>query len=67
MQALRDLARVDVDPTTADRVRHGAVLDLDVAEGVEAVAVIGPGDEVLAIYEPHRGAWKPAAVLATTT
>ncbi len=67
VEAMRDLPRVDVDATTAARVRHGAVLDLDVGEGAEALAVIGPGDELLAIYEPHRGAWKPAAVLAATT
>ena len=67
VEAVRDLRRVHVDAETADRVRHGAVLDLDVADDVDAAAVIGPGDELLAIYEPHRGAWKPAAVLVPTT
>jgi tRNA pseudouridine55 synthase len=67
IEAVRDLPRIDVDASTAGRVRHGAVLDLDVVDGAEAAAVVGPGDELLAIYEPHRGAWKPAAVLVATT
>lgn len=61
--AVRDLGRVDVDETTAARVRQGAVLDLDVS-GTDVAAVVGPGEELLAVYEPHRGRWKPAAVLA---
>ncbi|MEO1060042.1 MAG: tRNA pseudouridine(55) synthase TruB [Actinomycetota bacterium] len=67
VEAVRDLARVDVDADTADRVRHGSVLDLGLAGEVTAAAVVGPDAELLAVYEPHRGAWKPAAVLATTT
>lgn len=63
--ALRDLLRVDVDEPTAARVRNGAQLDLDLADAdIEAVAVVGPGPELLAVYEPHRGRYKPAAVLA---
>ncbi|MEM9038026.1 MAG: tRNA pseudouridine(55) synthase TruB [Actinomycetota bacterium] len=61
--ALRDLPRVDVEEDTAARVRNGAQLDLEVS-GAEAAVVVGPGPELLAVYEPHRGRWKPAAVLA---
>ena len=66
VEAVRDLLRIDVDEATAARVRHGAVLELDVTGGATAAAIVGPGDELLAIYEPHRAAWKPAAVEAIT-
>jgi tRNA pseudouridine55 synthase len=67
--ALRHLTPVAVDATTAERVRHGALLD-DAAVGGAASggpppwAVLGPDGEVLAVYEPHRDGAKPIVVLA---
>ncbi len=69
--ALRGLPRAIVDDDLAQRVRHGAVLDLAPLVGAApgdapapAVAVVARGGELLAVYEPHRGQYKPGAVLA---
>jgi len=63
--AVRDLAAVVVDPPTATRVAHGAVLDRpdDGADG--PWAVLDAGGELLAVYEAHGTATvKPAVVLS---
>ena len=66
-EAMRDLARVDVDEAIAADVAHGKVLPTDRlgVDGPGPWAVIGPDGVLLAVYEPHRGATaKPAVVLA---
>ncbi|HEX9259082.1 MAG TPA: tRNA pseudouridine(55) synthase TruB [Acidimicrobiales bacterium] len=64
--ALRDYARVDVDEALAGLVRHGRVLDRsDAFAGDGPWAVVGPGDDLLAVYEKMgQGAVKPAVVLS---
>jgi len=61
-QAVRDLATLTVDEETAVAVGHGRVLELAI-EG--PTAVFGPAGDLLAVYEPHRGAAKPSVVLPT--
>jgi hypothetical protein len=56
---MRDLPSVTVDEPTADRVAHGAKLDLGHAG---PTAVLGDGGDLLAVYE-HG---KPAVVLTGT-
>lgn len=66
-EAMRDLARVDVDEGLAAAVAHGKVLPRDRLRVVGAGpwAVVGPDGSLLAVYEAHRGdTAKPAVVLA---
>lgn len=64
--AMRDLAQVQVDESMAADVAHGKVLPREVLGPDEGPwALIGPGGDLLAVYEPHRtGTVKPAVVLA---
>jgi tRNA pseudouridine55 synthase len=63
--AVRTLARVDVDESTAALIGNGRVLPrFDDAAG--PWAVFGPSGELLAVYETHQGAdVKPSVVLPT--
>ena len=66
MEAVRGLARVDVDDATAALVGNGRVLPAP--PGVGPWALVAPGDRLLAVYEPFRsGEAKPAVVLAAAT
>jgi tRNA pseudouridine55 synthase len=60
--ALRELAHMTVDDTTARAVAHGATL---AGESDGPLAVCDEAGEVLAVYEPWRtGVLKPSVVLA---
>ncbi len=64
--AVRDLTQVTVDPETARRVAHGAVLPQP--PGAGPWAFLSDDGEVLAVYEERDGALvKPAVVLAHGT
>jgi tRNA pseudouridine55 synthase len=70
--ALPWLGRVEVDQVRAAEVANGRVLDRDVmapygATGDGPWTVIGPGGDLLAVYEraPTPGRLKPALVLAS--
>ncbi len=66
--AVRSLPAVDVDADTAELVGHGRPLDRSAWPGAGPWAVFGPGRELLAVYEPFRGALaKPSVVLPPTT
>lgn len=58
---LRGLPRLDVDAVVADRVRVGQALGP--AAGSGQFAIVGPGDELLAVYEVRDGVMVPAKVL----
>lgn len=67
IEALRGMGRLAVDDDVAARVRVGAVLEREVlgATGDGPWAVLAGGDELLAVYEPHKGTTaKPTVVLA---
>jgi tRNA pseudouridine55 synthase len=61
LDALRDYPRVDVDDATADKVRHGRVLDR--FEGDGPWAVVDATGALLAVYELFGEASKPAVVI----
>jgi tRNA pseudouridine55 synthase len=61
--AVRDLATVAVSDEVAALVAHGRVLPAFSGEG--PWAVLDAGGELLAVYEPFRGAAKPAVVLSS--
>jgi tRNA pseudouridine55 synthase len=62
--AVRDLGAVTVDPETAARIVHGAVLDRP-AGGLGPWAMVDGDGELLAVYEAHgTAAAKPAVVLS---
>ncbi|MFZ1488999.1 MAG: tRNA pseudouridine(55) synthase TruB [Ilumatobacteraceae bacterium] len=64
-EALRGMAEVVVDETTAALVAHGRVLDTWTGEG--PWAVVDTGGALLAVYEAFReGLAKPAVVLAAS-
>lgn len=66
VQALRDFSSVAVDEALGHRVGNGQVLTADelAVEGEEPWAVLGPGGQLLAIYEAHTpGLVKPAVVI----
>jgi tRNA pseudouridine55 synthase len=65
-EALRDYVSVTVSDELADAVGHGKVLPLDRlgVSGAGPWAVLGPGGDLLAVYEPHERGAKPAVVLA---
>ena len=66
IEAVRHLASVTVDEAGAEAVRVGKVLeqaDLGVT-GEGPWAVVGPGGDLLAVYEPFRGTTvKPSLVI----
>ena len=62
IDALRDYARVAVDPEVAEMVRHGRVLER--FEGDGPWAVVDEHGSLLAVYEPFGGSAKPAVVVA---
>lgn len=74
LDAVRDLRRVDVGAEVARGVSHGLVFPAtallgDGAGGAEPAgpapfAVVGPGEALLAVYEPRGAAVKPVVVLA---
>ena len=67
-QAVRDLPRVTVDEALATEVGHGRVLEREALGdpgGEGPWAVMGPGGQLLAVYQAHRGSTaKPAVVVA---
>ena len=65
-EALRHLAAVSADGDLLVAIGHGKVLPLDVlgAVGHGPWRVLGPGGDLLAVYEAHKaGTAKPAVVL----
>lgn len=60
-EMLRGIPRLDVDTTVADRVRVGQALGP--SSGTGQFAIVGPGDELLAVYEIREGVMVPAKVL----
>lgn len=60
-EMLRGLPRLDVDATVADRVKVGQALGPSNGHG--QFAIVGPGDELLAVYEIREGVMVPAKVL----
>ena len=71
--AVKHLDGVRVGPEVAAEVIHGRVLDLDTLGAAPAAAAVSPAGpwavhdsagELLAVYEPFRGAAKPAVVVA---
>jgi tRNA pseudouridine55 synthase len=65
--ALRDYATVRVDAAVAVAVANGAVLDRDDAwSGEGPWAVLGPGGDLLAMYETVGDRVKPAVVVPST-
>lgn len=68
-EALRDYPRLIVDAGGAADVSHGRLLDPGAlaARGDGPWGVVDAEGALLAVYERHRGALKPAAVLAART
>ena len=62
VDALRDYPSVTVDEATADKVRHGRVLDRFPGGG--PWAVVDQQGSLLAVYELFHAAAKPAVVIA---
>ena len=60
-EMLRGMPRLDVDATVADRVRVGQALGPSSGNG--QFAIVGPGEELLAVYEIREGVMVPAKVL----
>jgi tRNA pseudouridine55 synthase len=67
--AMRDLERIEIDADVARAVRHGMTFAACALgeTGDGPFAILGPGDELLAVYERHRGGIKPAAVVGVPT
>jgi tRNA pseudouridine55 synthase len=65
VEAVRHLARVDVDGDTARGVSHGAVFPVTALAGDDPgpLAVVGPDGRLLALYEKGRAAARPLVVL----
>jgi tRNA pseudouridine55 synthase len=65
VEAVRHLARVDVDAETARGVSHGAVFPVTAIAGddVGPLAIVGPDGRLLALYEKGRAAARPLVVL----
>ena len=66
VEAVRHLARVDVDAETARGVSHGAVFPVTAIGGDDTgpLAIVGPDGRLLALYEKGRAAARPLVVLA---
>ncbi len=66
--AMRDLERVDVDAEQAIAVAHGVTFPAPALARPDAgdgpFAVVGPGGDLLAVYERRRGAVRPSVVIA---
>ena len=60
-EMLRGMARIDLDAGLAARVRVGQ--PLGPSTGFGRLAVVGPGDELLAVYEVRDGVMVPVKVL----
>jgi tRNA pseudouridine55 synthase len=67
--AMRDLERVDIDDVVASAVRNGRKFAAAALgeTGNGPFAVVGAGDELLAIYERHGDGLKPAVVVGVPT
>ncbi len=65
VEAVRHLARVDVDADTARGVSHGAVFPVTALAGDDTgpLAIVGPDGRLLALYEKGRAAARPLVVL----
>ena len=62
IEAVRGMARVDVDADVAAQIGNGAVLPAPAGEG--PWAMVGPDERLLAVYETVGGGRaKPAVVL----
>lgn len=61
IEMLRGLPQLEVEPAVADRVRVGQ--PLGPSSGSGQLAIVGPGSELLAVYEVRDGAMVPAKVL----
>ena len=61
IEILRGLPRLEVDRTVADRVRVGQALGPSGGSG--QFAIVGPEEELLAVYEVRDGVMIPAKVL----
>ena len=68
LDAMRDLEQLPVDDEQARAVAHGMVFPSTLAGvadlGPGPFAVVGPGEELLAVYERRRAAMAPVVVLA---
>jgi tRNA pseudouridine55 synthase len=68
LDAMRDLEHLDVDDEQARAVAHGMTFPSTIAAaaalGEGPFAVVGPGSELLAVYERRRAAMAPVVVLA---
>ncbi len=68
LAAMRDLEQLTVDDDQARAVTHGMVFPATIAAasglGPGPFAVVGPGAELLAVYERRRAAMAPVVVLA---
>jgi tRNA pseudouridine55 synthase len=68
LDAMRDLEQLDVDDEQARAVAHGmtfpATIEAASALGEGPFAVVGPGSELLAVYERRRASMAPVVVLA---
>jgi tRNA pseudouridine55 synthase len=67
--AMRDLERVEIDEEVSRTVRHGMTFAATALgeSGEGPFAVIGPGDELLAVYERDGDGLKPAVVIGVPT
>jgi tRNA pseudouridine55 synthase len=65
-EAVRHLARVQVDGETARAVAHGAVFPVTALGNDDPgpLAVVGPDGQLLALYEKGRASARPLVVLA---
>jgi tRNA pseudouridine55 synthase len=68
LTAMRDLEQLDVDDEQARAVTHGMTFPSTMAAaaslGAGPFAVVGPGPQLLAVYERRRAAVAPVVVLA---
>jgi tRNA pseudouridine55 synthase len=65
--AMRDLERIDVDDEQARAARHGIAFPAGALgeRGPGPLALVAPGDELVAVYERRGAACKPSVVMAT--
>jgi tRNA pseudouridine55 synthase len=66
--AMRDLERVDVDAEQARAASHGIAFPAGALgdRGAGPFALVGPGGDLVAVYERSAAACKPAVVLAAS-
>jgi tRNA pseudouridine55 synthase len=67
--AMRDLERIEVDAEVVRAIRNGMTFAAAVLgeSGAGPFAVIGPDDELLAVYERRGAGLKPAVVIGVPT